>query len=61
MNIKPSQQLVKEAQNSIETLNSKDVKKLAENNEITLIDVREVRELGKKGTRENTKHSPRGR
>ena len=31
MNIKTSQQLVKEAQNCIETLNSKDVKKLAEN------------------------------
>ena len=60
MNIKPSQQLVKEAQNSIETLNSKDVKKLAENNEITLIDVRDIRELWKEGTIENAKHIPRG-
>ena len=60
MNIKPSQQLVKEAQNSIETLNSKDVKKLAENNEITLIDVRDIRELWKEGTIENSKHIPRG-
>ena len=60
MNIKPSQQLVKEAQNSIETLNSEDVKKLAENNEITLIDVRDIRELWKEGTIENSKHIPRG-
>ena len=60
MNIKPSQQLVKEAQNSIETLNSNDVKKLAENNEITLIDVRDIRELWKEGTIENSKHIPRG-
>ena len=60
MNIEPSQQLVKEAQNSIETLNSEDVKKLAENNEITLIDVRDIRELWKEGTIENSKHIPRG-
>ena len=60
MNIKPSQQLVKEAQNSIETLNSEDVKKLAEKNEITLIDVRDIRELWKEGTIENSKHIPRG-
>ena len=60
MNIKTSQQLVKEAQNSIETLNSKDVKKLVENNEITLIDVRDIRELWKEGTIENSKHIPRG-
>ena len=60
MNIKPSQQLVKEAQNSIETLNSEDVKKLAENNEITLIDVRDIRELWKEGTIEKSKHIPRG-
>ena len=60
MNIKTSQQLVKEAQNSIETLNSKDVKKLAEDSEITLIDVRDIRELWKEGTIENSKHIPRG-
>ena len=60
MSIKPSQQLVKEAQNSIETLNSEDVKKLAEKNEITLIDVRDIRELWKEGTIENSKHIPRG-
>ena len=60
MNIKSSQTLVKEAQKSIETLNSNEVKKLVENKEITLIDVRDIRELWKEGTIENSKHMPRG-
>ena len=60
MNIKSSQTLVKEAQKCIETLNSNEVKKLAENKEITLIDVRDIRELWKEGTIENSKHIPRG-
>ena len=60
MNIKSSQTLVEEAQKSIETLSSKDVKKLYENNEITLVDVRDIRELWKEGTIENSKHIPRG-
>ena len=60
MNIKSSQQLVKEAQKNIETLNSDEIKKLVENNEITLIDVRDIRELWKEGTIENSKHIPRG-
>ena len=60
MNIKSSQTLVEEAQKSIETLSSEEVKKLAENKEITLIDVREIREIWKEGTIENSKHIPRG-
>ncbi len=60
MNIKSSQTLVQEAQKSIETLNSGEVKKLADNNEITLIDVRDIREIWKEGTIENSKHIPRG-
>ena len=60
MNIKSSQQLVKEAQKNIETLNADEIKKLLENNEITLIDVRDIRELWKEGTIENSKHIPRG-
>ncbi len=60
MNIKSSQQLVEEAQKSIETLSSNEIKKLLENNEITLIDVRDIRELWKEGTIENSKHIPRG-
>jgi len=60
MNIKSSQKLVEEAHKSIETLNSTEVKKLVENNEITLIDVRDIREIWKEGTIENSKHIPRG-
>ena len=60
MNIKSSQRLVEEANKSIETLNAEEVKKLAENKEITLIDVRDIRELWKEGTIENSKHIPRG-
>ena len=60
MNIKSSQKLVEEAQKSIETLSSNEVKKLSDNNEITLIDVRDIRELWKEGTIENAKHIPRG-
>ena len=60
MNIKSSQQLVKEAQKNIKTLKSDEIKRLLENNEITLIDVRDIRELWKEGTIENSKHIPRG-
>ena len=60
MNIKSSQSLVAEALKSIKTLKSEEVKKLLENNEITLIDVRDVREIWKDGTFENAKHIPRG-
>ncbi len=60
MNIKSSQKLVEEALKSIETLNSRDVKKSLEKNEITLIDVRDIREIWKEGTIENSKHIPRG-
>ena len=60
MNINSSQKLVAEATKRIEPLNSEDVKKLLEKNEITLIDVRDIRELWKEGTIENSKHIPRG-
>ena len=60
MNIKSAQTLVEEAQKSIETLRSGEVKKLIENKEITLIDVRDIREIWKEGTIENSKHIPRG-
>ena len=60
MNIKSSQKLVEDALKSIETLKSSEVKKLADNNEITLIDVRDIREIWKEGTIENSKHIPRG-
>ena len=60
MNIKSSQRLVEEANKSIETLNSQAVKQLLKKNEITLIDVRDIRELWKEGTIEDSEHIPRG-
>ncbi len=60
MNIKSSQTLVEEAQKNIETLSPKEAKTLYENKEITLIDVRDIREIWKEGTIENSKHIPRG-
>ena len=60
MSIKSSQTLVEEAQKNIETMTPNEVKKLHENNEITLIDVRDIRELWKEGTVERSKHIPRG-
>ena len=60
MNIKSSQTLVEEARKNIETLTSNQAKSLIEKKEITLIDVRDIRELWKEGTIENSKHIPRG-
>ena len=60
MNIKSSKILVNEARKNIETLNPNEVKILHEKKEITLIDVRDIRELWKEGTIENSKHIPRG-
>ena len=60
MSIKSSQSLVEDALKTIKTLKSNEVKKLLENNEITLIDVRDIREIWKEGTIENSKHIPRG-
>jgi len=60
MNIKSSQTLVEEAKKNIETLSSSEVKSLYDNKEITLIDIRDIRELWKEGTVENSKHIPRG-
>ena len=60
MNIKSSQALVEEAKKSIETLNSEEVKQLIQKEEINLLDIRDIRELWKEGTIENSKHIPRG-
>ena len=60
MNIKSSQVLVEEAKKNIESLSPDKVKNLYEKNEITLIDIRDIRELWKEGTIENSKHIPRG-
>ena len=60
MSIKSSQTLVEEAQKKIQTLSPNEVKKLIEKKEITLIDVRDIRELWKEGTIKNSIHIPRG-
>ena len=60
MSIKSSQKLVQEANENIETLSANEVKSLVDKDEITLIDVRDIRELWKEGTIENSKHIPRG-
>ena len=60
MSIKSSQKLVEEANEIIETLSPSEIKSLIEKNEITLIDVRDIRELWRDGTIENSQHIPRG-
>ena len=60
MNIKSSQDLVNEANQSIETLDTTKVKLMVENNECILIDVRDIRELWREGTVKDSKHIPRG-
>ena len=60
MSIKSSQNLVQEANKIIETLNADEVKSLVEKKEITQVDVRDIRELWRDGTIENSIHIPRG-
>ena len=50
MSIKSSQTLVEEAKKNIETLSSEKVRQLIEKKEITLLDIRDIRELWKDGT-----------
>ena len=60
MKIKSSQILVEEAKKNIQNYSAEEVKKLYEKNEISLIDIRDIRELWKEGTIENAQHIPRG-
>ena len=60
MNIKSSQDLVSEAIQLIETLDTIKVKSMLSNDECILIDIRDIRELWKEGTIKNSKHIPRG-
>ena len=60
MDIKSSQVLVDEANKQIKTLKAEEVKKLLEKEEITLIDIRDIRELWKEGTAKGAIHIPRG-
>ena len=60
MSIKSSVTLVEEANKVIETISPNKAKDLLSKDEITLIDVRDIRELWREGTIENSKHIPRG-
>ena len=60
MNIKTSQDLVNQAKKEITSLSAKEVKKMIERGDITLIDIRDIRELWKEGTIKNSVHIPRG-
>ena len=60
MNIKSSKELVDNANETIITMSPEQVKSAYDKGEITLIDVRDIRELWKEGTIENSKHIPRG-
>ena len=60
MKIKSAQDLVQQALSEISTLSPLEVKKLNEEENCTLIDIRDIRELWSKGTIENSLHIPRG-
>ena len=60
MRKKSASDLVNEAMKEIETREAKDIKKLYDNGSCNLIDIRDIRELWKTGTIENSVHIPRG-
>ncbi len=60
MNIKSSKELVDEANKVIKVMKPAQVKEALEKGEITLIDIRDIRELWNEGTIENSIHIPRG-
>ena len=60
MNIKSSKELVDEANELINVMSPEQVKKAYDKDEVTLIDVRDIRELWKEGTIKESIHIPRG-
>ena len=60
MNIKSSKELVDNAKKAIKSLSAIEIKNLKEKGEITLINIRDIRELWKEGTIEDSIHIPRG-
>ena len=60
MNIKSSKELVDEANKEIKVLSAEEVKSSYEKGDITLIDIRDIRELCKEGNIKNSIHIPRG-
>ena len=60
MNIKSSKELVDNANETIITMSPEQVKSAYDKGEITLIDVRDIRELWNEGTIKESNHIPRG-
>ena len=60
MNIKSANELVNEALAEIKTITAEEALKSFNNNNINLIDIRDIRELEKEGRVENSYHIPRG-
>ena len=60
MNIKTSKELVDEANKEIKVLSPEEIKSSYEKGDISLIDIRDIRELWKEGTIKNSIHIPRG-
>ncbi|MAJ86375.1 MAG: rhodanese [Candidatus Pelagibacter sp.] len=60
MNIKTSKELVEEANKSIKTMSPPEIKEALNKKEVTLIDVRDIRELWREGTIKDSIHIPRG-
>ena len=60
MNIKSSKELVDKANESIKVMSAEQVKNAYDKGDVTLIDVRDIRELWKEGTIKDAIHIPRG-
>ena len=60
MNIKSSKELVDKANESIKVMSAEHVKNAYDKGDVTLIDVRDIRELWKEGTIKGAIHIPRG-
>ena len=60
MTIKSSNTLVADALKEVKTINTEEAFKMLEEGQCNLIDIRDVRELEKQGSVENSHHIPRG-
>tara|TARA_B100001057_G_scaffold495071_1_gene593211 strand:- start:1520 stop:1918 length:399 start_codon:yes stop_codon:yes gene_type:complete len=60
MNIKTSKELVEEANKSIKSLSASEIKEALSKKDVTLIDIRDIRELWNEGTIKDSIHIPRG-
>ena len=60
MNIKSSKDLVDEANKAIKVMKANEVREAVKRGDVTLIDIRDIRELWKEGTIKGSIHIPRG-